>query len=57
LGVWELAFVVLGDLFFESLTPSTLVGCNFLNSIPFSIIFSALDVLIGGAQVFFGHQK
>jgi hypothetical protein len=56
-GVWELACVVLGGLFFELLTPSTLGGYNFLNSIPFSTIFNALDAPIGRIQVLFGHQK
>jgi hypothetical protein len=38
--------------FFEFLTPSTMGGYNFLNSIPFWKTFSALDVPIGGVQVF-----
>jgi len=55
LGVWELAFVVLGGFFFEFLTPFTLGGCNFLTSIPFSTIFNVPNAPIGGVQVFFGH--
>jgi hypothetical protein len=34
--------------FFEFLTPSTLGGYNFLNSTPFSTIFSAPNAPIGG---------
>jgi len=30
---------------------------NFLNSNPFLMIFSALDVPIGGVQILFDHQK
>jgi hypothetical protein len=43
--------------FFEFFIPFTLGGYNFFNSIPFSTIFSVLDVPIGGVQVLFGHQK
>jgi hypothetical protein len=43
--------------FFEFLTPSTLGGHNFLNPIPFLIIFSAPYAPIGGVEVLFGHQK
>jgi hypothetical protein len=39
------------------LTPSTLKGHNFLDSIPFFIIFNALDMLIEGVQVFFTRPK
>jgi len=35
------------NFFFEFLTPSTLGGCNFLNSNPFFTIFSVPDVQIG----------
>jgi hypothetical protein len=49
LGDWELAFVVLGGFFFEFFTPSTLGHHNFLNFIPFSMIFSATNVPIKGA--------
>ncbi len=37
--------------FFEFLTPSTLRGHNFLNSIMFFMIFSASNVPIGEVQV------
>ncbi len=40
--------------FFEFLTPSTLGGCDFFNSIPFLTIFNVLAP-IGGVQVLFGH--
>jgi hypothetical protein len=43
--------------FFEFLTPSTLGGHNYLNFIPFLMIFSASYVPIKGVQVFFGHKK
>ncbi len=43
--------------FFEFLSPSTLNGHNFLNSIPFFTIFNALNMLIGGVQVLFKHKK
>jgi hypothetical protein len=32
-------------------------GYNFLNFIPFSTIFSALDERIGRVQILIGHQK
>ncbi len=52
------SFLVFGDLFFfEFLTPSTLGGCNFLNSNPFLMISNAPDASIGGVQVLFGLQK
>jgi hypothetical protein len=38
--------------FFEFLTPFTLGNHNFLNSIPFSMIFSVPYASIGGVQVF-----
>jgi hypothetical protein len=58
LGDWELAFVVLGGFFFfEFFTPSTLGHHNFLNFIPFSMIFSATNVPIKGVQFLFGLQK
>ncbi len=56
-GVWELAFVAFGGLFFEFLTPFTLRGHNFFNSISFLTIFNALNTPIGGLQVYFEHQK
>jgi hypothetical protein len=37
--------------FFEVLTPSTLVGINFLNSNPFLMIYNVSSVPIGGVQV------
>jgi hypothetical protein len=40
MGVWELAFVALGGLFFWLLDPPILGGHNFLNSIMFLMIFS-----------------
>ncbi len=43
--------------FFELLTPSTLKGHNFLNSIPFLTIFNALDAPIRGVEFFFKHLK
>jgi hypothetical protein len=43
--------------FFDFLTPSTLGGHNFLNSIMFLMIFSAPDVSIGRIQDLFGKQK
>jgi hypothetical protein len=43
--------------FFEFLTLSTWGGCNFLISTSFLMIFSVLDVAIGGVQVLFGHKK
>jgi hypothetical protein len=57
LGVWELAFVTFDGFLKKFLTPSILGGHNFLNSIPFLMIFSAPNVSIGGVQVLFGHQK
>jgi hypothetical protein len=54
LGVWELAFVMLGGLFFEFLTHFILKGRNFLISNPFSTIVSVLDVPRKGIQVLFG---
>ncbi len=39
-------------MFFEFLTPSTLKGHNFFNSIPFLTIFSALDAPIGEFKYF-----
>jgi hypothetical protein len=42
---------------FEFLTPSTLKGHNFFNSIPFLMIFSALDVPIGRVQVCLNTKK
>jgi len=57
LGAWELAFVTLGGFFLKFLTPSTLGGYNFLNSILFSMIFNVPNTPIGGVQVLFGHQK
>jgi len=56
-GVWELAFVTFGGLFFEFFDPSILRGHNFINSIPFYTMFCALNMLIGGIQVLFRHQK
>jgi hypothetical protein len=44
-------------VFFEFLTPSTLGGHNFLNSIPFFMIFNAPYTPIGGVQVLFRYQK
>jgi hypothetical protein len=52
LGVWELAFVVFDGFFFDFLTPSTLGGCNFLNSIMFLTIFSAPHVPISRFKFF-----
>jgi hypothetical protein len=53
-----LAFVTFGGLFFlNSGPPSTLRGHNFFNSIPFLMIFSAPNVLIGGVQILFKHQE
>jgi hypothetical protein len=43
--------------FFEFLTPYTLGGHNFLNFIPFLIIFNALKAPIKGVQVLLRHQK
>ncbi len=57
MGVWEPAFVTLVVYFFEFLTPSTLRGHNFFNSISFLTFFSALNMPIGGLQVLFRHQK
>ncbi len=42
---------------FEFLTPSTLGGHKFFNSILFLNFFSAPDASIEGVQVLFGHQK
>jgi hypothetical protein len=57
-GVWELAFVAFNGLFFfEFLTPYTLKGHNFLNSIPFFMIFSALNAPTRKVQVLFRHEK
>jgi hypothetical protein len=43
--------------FSEILIPFILRGHNFVNFILFLMIFSALNTLIGGVQVFFRHQK
>jgi len=43
--------------FSEFLTPFTLGGHNFFILNLFLTIFSVLDALRGGIQVFFGHQK
>ncbi len=43
--------------FFEFLTPSTLKGHNFLNSIYFLTIFSPLDAPIRRIQVFLRHKN
>jgi len=56
-GVWELAFVTFGGLFFEFFDPFILKAHNFINSIPFFMMFCALNVPIGGIQVLFKHQK
>jgi hypothetical protein len=56
-GFWELAFVSFGGFFFEFLTPFTLTGHNFFNSIPFLMIFNAPDVLIRRVQILFKHKK
>ncbi len=57
MGVWEPAFVTFGGLFFEFLAPFTLKGHNFLNFIPFLMIFNALNTPIGGVQFLFKHKK
>ncbi len=54
MNVWELVFVAFGR-FFEFLTHSTLRGHNFVNFIMFLTIFNALNMPIGGVQVFFRH--
>jgi hypothetical protein len=56
-GVWEPTFVAFGSLLFEFLTPFILKGHNFLNSIPFLMIFSAPNVPIGGVQILFRHKN
>jgi len=56
-GVWESTFVAFGGFFFEFLTPSTLKGHNFLDSILCLKFFNALDAQIKGVQVLFKHQK
>ncbi len=43
--------------FKKKLTPSTLQGHNFFNSIPFFTIFDTLNAPIGGIQVLFKHHK
>ncbi len=55
--MWELVFVAFGGFFFEFLTPSTLRGHNFLNSIPFLMIFSAPDAPIKGFKFSLNTQK
>jgi len=42
---------------FEFLTPSTLGGFNFLNSITFLTIFSVTNAPLGGVQFLFRHNK
>jgi hypothetical protein len=37
-------------VFFDFFTPFTLGGRNYFNSIPFLMIFNALDMSIGGIQ-------
>jgi hypothetical protein len=44
-------------VFFKVLDPSTLESHNFLNFIPFWMIFNVSDAPIGGFQILFGHQK
>ncbi len=46
-NVWELAFVALGGLFFWVLDPFILKGYNFLDFIPFLMIFNAPNEPIG----------
>jgi hypothetical protein len=57
LGVWELAFVAFNGFFFKLLISSIVGGHNFLNSIPFFMIFSVPNAPIKRVQVLFGHQK
>jgi hypothetical protein len=53
-----IGFVMFGGLFFlDYYPPFTLGGHNFFNFNPFLMIFSMLNMSIGGAQVLFGHQK
>ncbi len=47
-GVWELVFIAFNGLFFEILTPSTLGGHNFLNSILFFMTLNVLEAPIEG---------
>ncbi len=57
-GWSETGLVVFSGLFFwVLLTLSTLGGCNFLNFILFSMIFSTSDAPIGRVQVLFGNQR
>ncbi len=43
--------------FFEFLTPSTLGGHNFFNSISFFTMFNVTNALLGKVQVLFKHNK
>ncbi len=52
-----MAFVTFSGLFFWILTPSTLGGHNFFNSISFFMIFKTLEMPIGGVKILFRHQK
>ncbi len=54
-GNWPLQHLVV--CFFEFLTPSTLEGRNFFNSISFFTIFSVTNAPLGEVQVLFGHNK
>jgi hypothetical protein len=56
-GAWELFFVTFGGFLLKKLTPYSLRGHNFLNSISFLMIFNAPHVPIGGVQVLFRHEK
>jgi hypothetical protein len=53
LGVWELTFVVLGGLEFQ--TPFTFGGHNFLNCNSFSMIVNVLNAKRGRIELLFGH--